>query len=347
MKKHYAFTIKYKTWVIAAVITLVLGLIGKATYLRFDKGLGWAAWTGFGAAITPDGTYYPAKTLWDLLELLIIPLALGAGAWWLEASEHKIDRQLAQERAQTDHEIAEKRAQTDREIALDHQRQVTLEAYYDRMTNLLLEKDLRKSPSGDEVRSIARARTLAVLRALDGARRGQVVQFLYESGLINANNSIIDLSDADLCNAYLTKANLEGSNLSGTNLHRTSLHAAHLEGSNLQAAELCQAELPRAYLQNSNLQGSLCWWANLCDANLQGAKLEGAKLWSTYLQDANLQDADLQDCGLQDANLQGANLEGANVQNTHYNSGTIWPTDFDPQAAGAILIEIEDEVDKE
>ena len=71
------------------------------------------------------------------------------------------------------------------------------------MSELLLHENLCKSKPDDEVRKIARVRTLTVLTRLDGKRKGSVIQFLYESELIDKNKTIIDLLGADLNNAEL------------------------------------------------------------------------------------------------------------------------------------------------
>jgi uncharacterized protein YjbI with pentapeptide repeats len=60
-----------------------------------------------------------------------------------------------------------------------------LQGYLDQMTQLLLEEDLRNSRQEDATSALARARTLTVLRRLDGEGRGSVIQFLYESELIS------------------------------------------------------------------------------------------------------------------------------------------------------------------
>jgi hypothetical protein len=43
------------------------------------------------------------------------------------------------------------------------------------MQELILDKGLRKSEEDAEIRNVVRARTLAVLRSLDGNRKGQRV----------------------------------------------------------------------------------------------------------------------------------------------------------------------------
>ena len=60
----------------------------------------------------------------------------------------------------------------------DNQRETALQTYIDKMSELLLEKHLRTSQPEEEVRKIARVRTLTVLRGLDANRKGSVLQFL-------------------------------------------------------------------------------------------------------------------------------------------------------------------------
>jgi uncharacterized protein YjbI with pentapeptide repeats len=99
-----------------------------------------------------------------------------------------------------------------------------------------------------------------------------------------------------------------------------------------------------------------CWWkrvdargvdffgAEIRDAGLAEAFLAGATLYDVGLQNTVLRDADLQDADLRRARLSGtvfdgANLKGAKLQDATYNSRTRWPDGFNPEAAGARLIE--------
>jgi hypothetical protein len=180
------------------------------------------------------------------------------------------------------------------EIADDRQNQAALEAYFDRMTELLLKEGLRESKEGDEVQSIARTRTLAVLRSLDGGRKGQVVQFLYESGLIGPEPVIVSLNGADLSEADLSEINLIDAHLGGVNLRKANLGGALLCKSWLVETDLDQASLRKTDLRGCNLSG-----ANLAGADLRGAGLEG--------------DSEDEEANLLGVNLDGANLKGAFV----------------------------------
>jgi hypothetical protein len=68
--------------VILAILVLIL-VIGVG-YVWLVNGK-WPDWTGFGEYITPvvlpNQTFQPAKTLWDLMQLLIIPAILAGGAY--------------------------------------------------------------------------------------------------------------------------------------------------------------------------------------------------------------------------------------------------------------------------
>src|SRR5436305_2057714 len=128
------------------------------------------------------------KTLWDWLQLLIIPLALAVIALLFNRANSRTERQ-----------IAKQRYEQDQQIALDKQREDLLQAYLDRIAELLLKESLRTSPS-EEVRNVARVRTITVLFQLDARRIGYVFAFLRETGLMSEepNSGIIILSGANL-----------------------------------------------------------------------------------------------------------------------------------------------------
>jgi uncharacterized protein YjbI with pentapeptide repeats len=305
------------TWRRLAVVVLVL-LVAAATRVAY---LLWPEWTGFGE-----------KTLWDLLELLIIPAVLGFGALWFN--------QAARTREQ--------------KIARDQQREGALQNYLDKMAQLLLEKELlaRKDNSGDPVVDVAHVRTVTTVRILDANRRNILFQFLrdanladfvlvksalaradlsetsiYSINLSGANMTEAGLSRADLSGANLTKANLTGANLTGANLIGANLTGANLKEASLTKANLIAASLTKADLTGANLAG-----AGLNRADLTGANLVGAILAGAYLIRAGLNRADLTG-----ANLSVADLTGANLTEARYDSQTKWPEGFDYKNSGAIL----------
>ncbi len=121
-KQHFLGDLKWSGTknVLARVVTVVVFciLLFLSPYL-----LDYLLTTPFGPYESElNGAHLSSNNNLGLASTLVIPLVLGIGAWWLETSERKVDRQLAEERAKTDHEIAEKRAQTDHEIAKNEPR---------------------------------------------------------------------------------------------------------------------------------------------------------------------------------------------------------------------------------
>jgi hypothetical protein len=163
----------------------------------------------------------------------------------------------------------------------DNQRETALQAYIDKMSELLLEKHLRESQPNDELLKIARVCTSTVLRGLDSIRKGSVLQFLYESGLIERDNRIVDLSYADLSKVNLREANLFLANLSGTNLD-----LATLTGANLFEADRNGANLVEAFLNGADLS-----FADHCGANLRGTIFKGTNLQGTKVTSKQLDEA--------------------------------------------------------
>ena len=248
------------------------------------------------------GTGFKGKTLWDWLQLLIIPVVLALGGYFFTYTISKNERKAA-----------DRHNQTEREIAQDNQREAALQEYIDKMSELLLHEKLRESQPEDEVRKIARVRTLTVLPRLDGKRKGTVLQFLHESGLIDKDKCIIDLNGADLSKANLNYANLNGANLNNTNLEEAEMFFANLNNADLNHANMTSAELSFVKLNLANLSFALLNNASLSHANLTGVDLSGAGLSDAYLEKVDLSKADLNGAYLSGANLDRANLSEAFV----------------------------------
>ena len=121
------------------------------------------------------------------------------------------------------------------------QREASLQAYINEISELLIHENLGKSDEDAEVRKIARVRTLTVLRRLDGLRKGSVLQFLHESGLIDKGKRIIDLRGAHLGGANLDHADLRSASLRDADLAETYLFGAHLAGAYIIPEQLATA----------------------------------------------------------------------------------------------------------
>src|SRR5215203_2922215 len=206
---------------------------------------------------------FRGKTVWNWLELLIVPLALAV-----------IGLAFSVEQDARQQKVENKRAEAERELAVQRAQDETLQAYLDQMSTLMLEKDLRNSDEDSEVRTLARARTLTVLKRLDASRRAEIMQFLLEADLVRrvgGSAPVIELESA--------------------HLRDTSLVVANLSGAALKLARLSEADLRGANLNIARLRGADLRNADLTDANLRGADLRGAELRGAVLREANLRDA--------------------------------------------------------
>ena len=88
-----------------------------------------------------QGLDFLNKTLWDWLQLLIIPLALAVVALLFQLANTRTEHQIAKERYEQDQaNCSAERYKQDQKLALDKQREDLLQAYLDRMSELLLER---------------------------------------------------------------------------------------------------------------------------------------------------------------------------------------------------------------
>jgi hypothetical protein len=198
----------------------------------------WPSWTGFRN-----------KTIWDFLQLLIVPLMLAAIGFWFTAQQDARQQQTENQRAQQSQKIENQRAEAERELAKQRAQDEALQAYLDQMSGLLLERDLRTSEVDSEVRTLARVRTLTVLERLGPSRKTAVMQFLVEAELVQrvgGRGPLITLTGANLRNADLQVGNLSGADLEDADLTFADVDSADLSYANLSNADLEDADLSYA-----------------------------------------------------------------------------------------------------
>jgi uncharacterized protein YjbI with pentapeptide repeats len=231
-----------------------------------------------------------ARTVWEWLTVLTISAVITVVALIFTARQAQQQRETQVQQASDD----------------------AVQAYYDEMSTLLIEEDLRTSPENSEARTLARSRTLTILSRLDPQRRSQIFEFLLEAELIQRTvqtTHVIDLNAwmNTLRPIFPTKdpvINLSGANLSGVSVPaNTNLSFADLSGADLSEADLSEANLGTSYLTTTNLHNT----------NLSGATLSYSDLGLADLSGANLSDVDMTIADLQDADLTNADLSGADL----------------------------------
>jgi uncharacterized protein YjbI with pentapeptide repeats len=195
------------------------------------------------------------------------------------------------------------RLRTERDaLREESERNQALQAYFDQMERLLLDKErpLSESQPDDAVRTLARARTLAVLEMLGPRQKRSVLRFLQEQRLIGEYHTIVFLSGADFSDADLVDTNLVDTNLTGVNFGGADLTGAQFSrwgGSAEAVFEAIDRSLPlgnfeepmgAAELSNCNFRGAVLKKANLGGCNTGFSDFEDAVLDRADLRDTSL-----------------------------------------------------------
>ena len=255
------------------VIVLITVLVTPLLPAQF-----WPGWTGFGQdkittqeelvngnkrTVTKIITQTKSgKALWDWLELLLVP---GFLAW-----------------------LSYKLGEIEQARATNNLRNEAQQAYFNRMENLLLNKESGISEYDDSLQDVIKIYTVTILRRLQGDKEltDEVLNFLRDSDLLK-----FALENAILKNIKFDKPDLYKANFKGAILENIQMVEANLFAANLEKAILTNAQLEVAVLTEANLKEAHLERANLKGANLQGADLEGACLEETDLERANLEGA--------------------------------------------------------
>ena len=323
---------RLRTVIGAVLVTLAsLAILSYFVYLGYGVG-----WTGLGEAPMGKGVR-PAKALWDWLALLIVPALLATGGVL-------ISQQIQRQQKQREEIAADLRAQDE-----------ALRAYLDQMSDLMVVRNLREKwlnaktagyhpgeggPKVPDEHRLAQARTLATLLRLDRDRKKIPLKVIYELGLIERGDSILNLKNAGLDTADLSEITLHKACLREADLRRANLSGADLKESDLTEADLRGANLTDANLSNTVLAGAnLLTYDENAPAKLNAPNLSNGTapsnvdLSGDHVVPTNLKDANLSGANLSGAYLTGAvNLTQAQLEVTTGDETTQLPADLKPPA---------------
>jgi uncharacterized protein YjbI with pentapeptide repeats len=264
----------------------------------------------YGYLAKPEWVGVADKTLWDWMQLLIVPLILAGGGYLLNSRTQQYHEELVQQYEK----------EREEEAAIQRVQNEALRAYLDQMNRLIIEEHLMEEPEDSQLRRLAQAWTLQTLLGLDQDRKRRPLALIYELDLISKDNPIISLENAELDTADLREITLHDACLRGADLRLTNLRGADLKGSDLREADLRGALLRGADLSDTCLAG-----ANLLPYDLdEPAKLRNANLLSGVADPNDIARSDdpladhqvptiLENANLSNADLTGAYLSGAYV----------------------------------
>jgi uncharacterized protein YjbI with pentapeptide repeats len=187
-------------------------------------------------------------------------------------------RKFTEEQNKRTNEIAERQLK----IAEAENRENALQAYFDRLSALLIDKDLVRismldEPSKEQERMLSssslliRARTLSILKGFekDTPRKNRVIEFLVRADIVSKLK--LDLGGADLRGVTIQGAKLKGVTLKGADFRYSCLKEVDFSCSNLREVNFQKATLDNVILEHSNLIEADFTRANLKDVDLKNA----------------------------------------------------------------------------
>ena len=327
-----------KNWKLNSISIVIIVLVTTLAFNHFVNGQDWADWTGFGSYNVSQSGIQRGKTLWDILDLLIVPLALAVIALWFNSQEKKKEQIRIEEK----------------------NRDEVLQKYYEKISELLL--DYKLLPDNLDFNSsltrVAQIHTVTALRQLDSSRQNLLIQFLRDSRLgdkllsnstmgnltlknvnlsgINLSNSYLNFSDlsgslfieANMTGVKMQYANLQRANLSKAKLIRADLRFSQCQEAEFSEADLSEADFYKASLDNAQMLGVNLTNTKCAEAKLRSVSLSGSDLINTDFYKADLTGADLCLLNIDKVNMRLAILKKAVIMDVNFKDANLERADF-------------------
>jgi uncharacterized protein YjbI with pentapeptide repeats len=341
-----------------------------------------------GYTILEPVSGFTDKMIWDWLKLAGVSTAIALVGWIVTRRQRERDETIALEQAQdealrayldqmsnlmVDHKLSNARdkgskGEPEHNLKQDGKREVSKkERLHKRLGEVKklgkvwtkkakVSLGLAAEEPEDYIHEVARARTAAILLSLDGYHKRRPLKLVYELGLIDKGENVLelknagldhaDLSELSLRKADLRRADLRASDLSGADLSDSDLSEADLRGADLRRAHLSGTDLTKANLlpyderDPERLSAHRLKRLNLSEETLSPRKLtlrdsriiieKRGHWWPTVteLTITNLRGATLAGAHLREANLGGADLAKADLSNVHLRDACLLETNL-------------------
>jgi len=209
------------------VLTFIAALLLVGVVLRGYQ----YPWTGFGPVGGEGISIRPQKTLWDWMQLLLMPLVLAIIAFLFTRAQRDRDTKLSSLQRGAD----------------------ALHNYLDYMTRLLVEQDLTDDSLIERASRVAKARTTSLLDQLTGTQKGHLLRFIADSGLLDREGPFLSLERANFQATELEPGLYRNCRLHGVNLDRAVLEHCSFDESDLASSTIMDARLEGADFYKSNM----------------------------------------------------------------------------------------------
>lgn len=265
MSKLAVLFMKYFKIIIIVIISVLLSL------LIYNAVFPYGSPNWMGLKFYSDNNQLEVRKLWDWLDLLIVPLSLIFLGWIYQAYE---------------------KSKTERKEKENQQNEI-LDSYFRTISELINKWNLLDKTQNNESRIIARTRTIVAVENLEGERKGQILQFLFESNLIDdeklnilgANFREVQASGIVLrnttikgvhfCDSNFKNTFLDGSSFISCNFSNTNFNGASMENTNLGYSDLSYCKLTNIDLTRVNFEGANLNYADLSNSKITQSQLNG------------------------------------------------------------------------
>ncbi len=239
-----------KKWQVWAFVLLLLFIAVLVVFIR-NTSFDWRPYDS-----STQNVRNP--TLWDFLELFIIPTFLVLGGFALDRVNRQRERERQKLEAEKNQKEVAHREKLKEDIERERYQRINLREFMDRIESLYTGKGEELFNINEPARVTARARIKHVLHQADMKRKQHVIDFLLDSSLALVTHGQ-DKKCSLLEGFSLEQTDFCGLKMRGIDLTHVNLKGAHFENS---------SDLSDACLLNANVSGTNFSETLLSDANL-------------------------------------------------------------------------------
>ena len=276
--------------------------------------------------------FFNGKNFFQLISALLLPLMLGIFTIVFTFSQQNL---ATQQRAE-DRQAAEQLRDFERNLAEERYQSELLDNYVKDFTQLANENDGSLTHHALLV-TLARVRTLNILRQLSLQRSMRIIRFLLEASLL-AQNTALDLSSAELRHLdfrdlatnrkHLDRVVFAGMIFSEATLIELAMNNVTFRAAQFDRTDFSYSSLKQVDLSFANFNRSKLSSMQFHHVTLASAKMNQIDFSSTIFDDVAMNEADLREINCRSSHFFNVRFTNAKLRHVDFAFATLKNVDF-------------------
>lgn len=247
-----------------------------------------------------------SKTLWDWLQLLLVPIILILGGFWLNRSESR-------------HSLEMQKSINDTNLSIEKERfeDGILNSYINDIAQMIINSDTAKLRT-NRIMAVYKIKTLTTLNRLNSERRNYLIQFLVDSKMLNYWDFLSDFKNIHVSGIFFNDVSFDDFKFIGSSISSSRFFSCSIQSSKSSHSDFTSSMFNDMKINIFDISSSKFIQSSLVKVIFSECKIKDSKFYGSKIQHSSLGNS----------TIESSDLSCSTISNTNFSDTKFYCCDF-------------------